>query len=49
LVGLEASPEGRLILQRLCNIVEQYSKMNSESATSAAGGADKSASQENKK
>ena len=29
-VGLEASPEGRLILQRLCNVVEQYSKMNTE-------------------
>jgi hypothetical protein len=39
MVGLEASAEGRLILQRLCNVVEQYSKMNSESA---AGGADKS-------
>lgn len=24
MVGLEASPEGRLILQRLCNVVEQY-------------------------
>jgi len=30
-VGLEASPEGRLILQRLCNTVEQYYKMNQPS------------------
>jgi hypothetical protein len=28
MVGLEASSEGRLILQRLCNTVEQYSKHN---------------------
>lgn len=28
MVGLEASPEGRLILQRLCNVVEQYQQMN---------------------
>lgn len=28
MVGLEASPEGRLILQRLCNVVEQYQKIN---------------------
>jgi len=28
MVGLEASPEGRLILQRLCNVVEQYGKIN---------------------
>jgi hypothetical protein len=28
MVGLEASPEGRLILQRLCSIVEQYYQMN---------------------
>ena len=28
IIGLEASPEGRLILQRLCNIVDQYSQMN---------------------
>ncbi len=28
MVGLEASSEGRLILQRLCNTVEQYSKLN---------------------
>jgi hypothetical protein len=46
-VGLEASPEGRLILQRLCNIVEQYSKINTEPATSAAGGADKPRIQNN--
>ena len=39
MVGLEASAEGRLVLQRLCNVVEQYSKMNSEAAV---GGADKS-------
>jgi c-di-GMP-binding flagellar brake protein YcgR len=31
MVGLEASSEGRLVLQRLCNVVEQYSKMNTES------------------
>ena len=28
MIGLEASPEGRLILQRLCNVVEQYHQMN---------------------
>jgi c-di-GMP-binding flagellar brake protein YcgR len=28
MLGLEASPEGRLILQRLCNVVEQYEKIN---------------------
>lgn len=28
MVGLEASPEGRLVLQRLCNVVEQYSRIN---------------------
>jgi hypothetical protein len=28
MVGLEASPEGRLILQRLCNIVDRYYQMN---------------------
>lgn len=28
MVGLEASPEGRLILQRLCNVVGQYDRMN---------------------
>jgi c-di-GMP-binding flagellar brake protein YcgR len=27
-VGLEASPEGRLILQRLCNTVDQYYQLN---------------------
>jgi hypothetical protein len=27
-VGLEASSEGRLVLQRLCNVVEQYEKIN---------------------
>jgi len=30
MVGLEASPEGRLVLQRLCNVVEQYSKINAK-------------------
>lgn len=28
MVGLEASAEGRLILQRICSIVEQYRQMN---------------------
>lgn len=28
MIGLEASPEGRLTLQRLCNVVEQYMAMN---------------------
>lgn len=28
MVGLEASSEGRLILQRLCNVVGQYDRMN---------------------
>jgi c-di-GMP-binding flagellar brake protein YcgR len=28
IVGLEASPEGRMILQRICCIVEQYNIMN---------------------
>lgn len=28
LVGLEASPEGRSVLQRLCNVVERYHRMN---------------------
>jgi hypothetical protein len=32
MVGLEASPEGRLVLQRLCNVVEQYCHMNALSA-----------------
>lgn len=27
-VGLEASPEGRLILQRLCSVVDQYHQLN---------------------
>jgi len=31
-VGLEASPEGRLILQRLCSVVEQYKQMNLSTA-----------------
>jgi len=31
IVGLEASAEGREILQRLCTIVEQYYKMNQSS------------------
>lgn len=28
MVGLEASAEGRLILQRICSVVEQYRQMN---------------------
>ena len=28
MIGLEASPEGRLILQRLCNVVDQYSQIS---------------------
>ena len=32
IVGLEASPEGRQVLQRLCNVVEQYYKINQSSA-----------------
>lgn len=28
MVGLEASAEGRLVLQRICSIVEQYRRMN---------------------
>ncbi|UCC21828.1 MAG: PilZ domain-containing protein [Planctomycetota bacterium] len=32
IVGLEASPEGRQILQRLCNIVERYYRINQSSA-----------------
>jgi hypothetical protein len=28
IVGLEASPEGRHVLQRLCNVVEHYYQMN---------------------
>jgi hypothetical protein len=32
IVGLEASPEGRQTLQRLCNIVEQYYQINQSNA-----------------
>ena len=32
LVGLEASPEGRQVLQRLCNIVEHYFQINQSGA-----------------
>ena len=32
IVGLEASPEGREILQRLCSVVERYYKMNQSDA-----------------
>jgi hypothetical protein len=32
LVGLEASPEGRQILQRLCNVVEHYFQINQSGA-----------------
>jgi hypothetical protein len=32
IVGLEASPEGRQVLQRLCNVVEQYYQINQSSA-----------------
>lgn len=32
IVGLEASPEGRETLQRLCNIVEQYYQINQSGA-----------------
>lgn len=28
IIGLEASPEGRLVLQRLCNVVDEYRRMN---------------------
>ena len=28
IVGLEASPEGRLILQRLCNVVDEYHRIS---------------------
>lgn len=31
-VGLEASPEGRLILQRLCSVVDEYKQMNISAA-----------------
>jgi hypothetical protein len=32
IVGLEASPEGRQVLQRLCNVAEQYYQINQCSA-----------------
>jgi hypothetical protein len=32
IVGLEASPEGRETLQRLCNVVEQYYQINQSNA-----------------
>jgi len=32
IVGLEASPEGRQVLQRLCNVVERYYQINQSSA-----------------
>jgi hypothetical protein len=32
IVGLEASPEGRQVLQRLCNIVEHYFQINQSGA-----------------
>ena len=32
IVGLEASPEGRGVLQRLCNVVERYYQINQSSA-----------------
>ena len=32
LVGLEASPEGRQVLQRLCNVVEHYFQINQSGA-----------------
>ena len=32
IVGLEASPEGRQVLQRLCNVVEHYYQINQSSA-----------------
>jgi hypothetical protein len=28
IVGLEASPEGRQVLQRLCNVAEHYYQIN---------------------
>lgn len=28
IIGLEASPEGRLVLQRLCSVVDEYRRMN---------------------
>lgn len=35
IVGLEASPEGRQVLQRICNVVEQYYQINQCSAKQA--------------
>jgi hypothetical protein len=32
IVGLEASPEGRQVLERLCNVVERYYRINQSSA-----------------
>jgi hypothetical protein len=32
IVGLEASPEGRAVLHRLCNVVEQYYQINQSGA-----------------
>jgi len=32
IVGLEASPEGRGVLQRLCNVVERYFQINQSGA-----------------
>ena len=32
MIGLEASAEGRLVLQRICNVVEQYHHMNQSCA-----------------
>jgi len=32
IVGLETSPEGRAVLHRLCNVVEQYYQINQSSA-----------------
>ena len=31
IVGLEASPEGRQVLERLCGIVERYHQINQSS------------------
>jgi c-di-GMP-binding flagellar brake protein YcgR len=28
IIGLEASPEGRMVLQRICNVVDQYRQIN---------------------
>ena len=32
MVGLEASPEGRLIIQRLCSVVDQYQQLSQTNA-----------------